>query len=242
MKNRTRAALVLFLLSAAIACSKSDGDIPDTRGSLLVFNMIPGTAKFDVLLDTVTLGSSLAYGGNSGAYKEFRAQKYELWVYPAGNRTTPVMGGELNLRNGKNLSAFLTVDHNDTLSVLLTEDDNTPAATAANARMRVIDLSDPYRRVGTGNNQQQLPLDIYLNYKDSSSTPVYRALTYGAVTQPAEILAGSHIVNINWTDSSLILQKVPFTAEAGKVYTLIATGDAKDTTSTTTFKMFQYVH
>jgi hypothetical protein len=238
MKNWTRAALVLCLLSAAIACSKSDGDIPDTRASLLVFNMIPGSAKFDVLLDTVALGSNLAYGDNSGRYRDFRAQKYDLLVYEAGNHTTPVMGGELNLTNGKHLSAFLTVDSKNRPGVLLTEDDITPSPTPTLAKMRIVDLSDPYRQVGTGGNQQQLPLDIYLDYKDKSSVPVYKAVTYFGVTAPAEITAASHSVDFNWTDSSKTLQSVPFTAEAGKVYTLIATGDPK----TTAFKMFQYVN
>jgi hypothetical protein len=238
MKNWILAAFVGLLLSAAAACSKSDGDIPDTRADLLVFNMIPGSAKFDVLVDTVTLGNNLAYGDNSGNYRRFRAQKYELMVYEAGNHTTPIMGGELNLRNGKRLSAFLTVDSKNNPGILLTEDDNTPSAVPTLAKMRIVDLSDPYRQVGTGTNTQQLPLDIYLDYKDRSSVPVYRAVTYFGVTDPAEITAGDHTVYFNWTDSTLTLQRVPFTAEAGKVYTLIATGDPK----TTNFKMFQYIH
>lgn len=239
MKNWIRAAFVLFLLSAAVACSKSDGDIPDTRAGLLIFNMIPGDAKFDVLLDTAVLGNNLAYGDNTGTYKEFRARKYDLWVYPAGNHTTPVMAGELNVRNGKNLSAFLTVDSKKNMSVLLTEDVNTPSSIATYAKFRVVDLTDPYRTVGTSGNTQRLPLDFYLNYVDKKSIPVFKGLTYGAVTGPAEIVGGTYRVDINWLDSSKTLQKVPFTAEAGKVYTLIATGDAL---STGNFKMFQYVH
>lgn len=238
MKNWIRAAFVLFLLSAAVACSKSDGDIPDTRAELLVFNMIPGSATFDIMLDTVTLGSNMAYGDNSAAYKAFRAQKYELMVYEAGNHTTPIMGGELNLRNGKRLSAFLTVNSKNVPNILLTEDDITPSATPSYAKMRIIDLSDPYRQVGTGTNQQQLPLDIYLDYKDSTSVPVFKSVLYFGVTAFAEITSVNHSVDINWVDSSKTLQSIPFTAEAGKVYTLIATGDPK----TTAFRMFQYTH
>ncbi|WP_298737422.1 DUF4397 domain-containing protein [uncultured Chitinophaga sp.] len=237
MKNRIRAACVLFLLFAAVACSKSDGDIPDTRAELLVFNMIPGSAKFDIMLDTATLGGDLAYGDNSGAYRAFRAQKYDLLVYEAGNHTTPVMGGELNLRNGKRLSAFLTVDSRNVPRVLLTEDNIKPPAGLTNAQMRIVDLCDPYRRVGTGNNQQQLPLDIYLDYKDSTSIPVYKAVTYFRVTDFAEITAMQHSVDFNWLDSTT-LQSVPFNAESGKAYTLIATGNPLDAS----FRMFQYVH
>lgn len=237
MKNWTRAALVLVLLFAAIACSKdSESDIPDTRGGLMVFQMIPGDVKFDVMLDTVTLGSNMAFGDNTGSYKEFRAQKYNLFVYLAGNHTAPIMGGELNLRHGKNLSAFLTVDHNDTLQVFVTEDDNTPSTIAGNARMRVINLSDPYRKVGTGNNQQQLPLDFYLEYVDKKSVPVFKSLTYGTVTEPAEIRAGNRRLDINWVDSSKILQSVSFRADSGKVYTMITTGDPR----TANFKLWQY--
>jgi len=238
MKNWIRAAFVLFLLSAAVACSKSDGDIPDTRAELLVFNMIPGSAKFDILLDTATLAGGLAYGDNSGAYRAFRAQKYDLMVYEAGNHTTAVMGGELNLTNGKRLSAFLTVDSKNVPRVLLTEDDITPSSTPSNAKMRIVDLSDPYRQVGTGANQQQLPLDIYLDYKDKTSVPVFKSVTYFGVTAFAEITSVPHRLDINWVDSTKTLQKVPFTAEAGKVYTFIATGDPKNTT----FRMFQYIH
>jgi hypothetical protein len=239
MKNWTRFVFVLLLICGAGACGKdSEDDIPDTRGRLLVYQMIPGGARFDVLLDTATLGSNLAYGESTNTYREFRAQKYNLYVYPAGNHTVPIMAGELNLRHGKNLSAFLTADRNDTLRVLVAEDDNTISTTSGNARMRIINLSNSYFEVGSGANttRRDLPLDFYLNYVDEKSQPVYRALNYGAVTAPAEIRLGNYDVDINWTDSSKVLQTFPFRADSGKVYTLIATGDARGTN----FKMFQF--
>jgi len=234
-KNGLCAAGVLALLLAAIACSKSsDSDIPDTSGSLQVFQMVPGNDLFDVVLDTTIIGSNLGYGDHTDGYRSFRAQKYSLWIYPAGNHATALLGGELNLRNGKQFSAFLTLDHANTLRLLVTEDDNAPSATG-NARVRVVDLCDPYVRPEGSNNDRALPLDFYLDYKDSTSVPMFRAVTYGAV-RSAEIIPRSYELDINWQDSSMVLQTVPLQVDSGRVYTLVATGDVLGDT----FKMWQF--
>jgi hypothetical protein len=226
--------IVLLLLAAAIACGKtSDTDIPNTSAGVMVFNMAPNAAAFDVLVDTVTVGSNLAYGENSTTYKRFRAQKYNLWVYAAGNHSTALLGGELNLRNGHDYSVFLTIDSTNTLRVLLTQDDHTLPAEKANASIRVIDLSDPYVKVGTGTNKQSLALDFYLD-----TIRLYRRLGYGAVTSFTEVVGHSYEAHWNWVDSSLILQRTPLAPEPGKVYTLIATGNVLNST----YKLWQFVH
>ncbi|HEU4553060.1 MAG TPA: DUF4397 domain-containing protein [Chitinophaga sp.] len=237
MKKWIRPALIICLLAVAVACSKdSDSDLPDTHSGVRVFQMVPdANARFDFKLDTITLGSNLGYGENTGAYKQFRAEKHNFYIYPAGS-STPIMGGELTLRNGYNLSAYLTVDHLDTLRLLVTQDDLTPPTGPGNAHIKYINLCDTYVKVPNSTRTQPLALDFYFDYADRDSLLVYRSVGFANITDVREILATSYKVNFNFRDSSLVLQTAQMKLDSGKVYTLVTTGNANDAT----FKMWTF--
>jgi len=236
MKKWIRPALIIFLLAAAIACGKnSDSDLPDTSSSVRVYQFVDSnTAHFDFKLDTVTLGSNLGYGENT-AYRSFRAQKHSFYVYPAGS-TVPILGGELNLRNGKHLSALLCRNHLNVLQLVVLDDDLAPPSVAANARIRVVNLSDTYYTIKGKNNLQALSLDFRIRWGTNDTLRIFDGIAYGAATSSPEIRANSYQVDFNFRDSSLVLGTFPFKADSGKVYTLVTTGKATDKPN---FKMWK---
>ncbi|WP_217607109.1 DUF4397 domain-containing protein [Chitinophaga sp. GbtcB8] len=236
MKKWIRPALIIFLLAAAVACGKdSDSDLPDTSASVRVYQFVDSnTAHFDFKLDTVTLGSNLGYGENT-QYKQFRAQKYSFYVYAAGS-TAPILGGELNLRNGKHLSALLCKNHLNVLQLVVLEDDLAPPSAPANARIRVVNLCDTYYKTGTRGNQQPLALDFRIRWGTNDTLRIFDGIAYGAATSSPEIRANPYQVDFNFRDSSLVLGTFPFQADSGKVYTLVTTGTATDKTR---FKMWK---
>jgi len=235
MKKWIRPALIIFLLAAAIACGKnSDSDLPDTSASVRVYQFVDSnTAHFDFKLDTVTLGTNLGYGENT-TYRPFRAQKYNFYVYPAGS-TVPILAGELNLRNGKHLSALLCRNHLNVLQLVVLDDGLAPPSVAANARIRVVNLCDTYYTIEGRNNLQALSLDFRIRWGTNDTLRIFDGIAYGAATSSPEIRANPYQVDFNFRDSSKVLGTFPLKADSGKVYTLVTTGDAMDKTR---FKMW----
>jgi hypothetical protein len=211
----------ILALLFALACNKtSDSDLPVTKSGLMVYNMVPGESKFDALIDTTLLGENLPFGGQTGGFREFRAKKYTLNIFLAGNRDRPLFRGEINLRNNRYYSAFLTVDTQNVVRVVGAEDD-LQAPPADVAKVRFINLSDSY--VTRGRVTEPLPFDFYLELNRIS-----RRLPYTGVTPFVSIMNGKYQVDVRYPDSTLSLQKFQLQADSGKIYTIVTTGTRKD--------------
>jgi hypothetical protein len=234
MKQRQRTFFALILLVAGIiACNKnSDSSIPVTSSNINVFLAVPGV-QFDVVIDTTSIGNNIGYGESTG-YHAFEAKRYDLNIYPTGNRTTPVAGGQVSLRNGHYYSVFLSVNHNNALQLQLAEDGLT-GATAQFGRVRFVNLSDTY--VSSSTSTTALTLDFYIN-----GTRLARRQSYRAVSQFFEIPAGTNTRDVRYADSSLsfLYANSPnFTVENQKSYSIIAYGNAQVADS---FKLVEFVH
>ncbi|KAA2241649.1 DUF4397 domain-containing protein [Chitinophaga agrisoli] len=245
MKKWTQAALALLLLIAAIACNKnSDSDLPDTRGGITVYQMLPSyTVSLDFVLDTAIIGSNLGYGQSSGPYKYFRAQNYKLLIYPAGVRDDTLLTTELSVRNGHNISVFLYADSTNLVRLRTTDDDLTPPSTETpRSKIRVVDLADVSVLVDGSKNLQPLAMDVFVDYIDEKSIPVFRSVSFGAITPSLEILAQDKDLDFNWRDSSKVLQTARLNAQEGKIYTLVTTiGKGKPITDTS-FRLWQFIN
>ncbi len=245
MKNWIQTAVALVLLMAAIACNKnSESDLPDTSGGITVYQMIPNyTASFDFVLDTTTIGSNLGYGQSSGAYKQFRAQNYKLFIYPAGNRADTLAVRDVSIRNKHDLSVFLFTDSANLANIIITDDDlSLPSTVSPRAKIRVVDLADTWVRPTGSTNRQPLALDVFINYVNKQTPPVFRGVAFGAVTPSVEILAQEKPLNFNWRDSSYTMQTVQLNALEGKIYTLVATVGARKPLTDTSFRLWQFTN
>ncbi|PWV50555.1 DUF4397 domain-containing protein [Chitinophaga sp. S165] len=225
--------ILLVIITGVIACSKdSDSSIPDTSSNINVFFAIPDK-QYDVLIDTTTIGTDLGYGQNTG-YHSFQAKRYSLVIYPAGNRTTPVGGGEVSLRNGHYYSVFLSQNINRIPQLLLVEDKMGPSQPNF-GKVRFINLSDTWV-----NTTSRLTMDVYVD-----SLRYFRRQGYLAVSEFAEVPAGTRYLDLIRADSALKpdwsvigSNSHNYVIEAQKQYTIIGYGDAlkKDSFKLTTFE------
>jgi hypothetical protein len=226
--------ILLAIIAGVIACNKnSDSSIPDTSSNINVFFAIPDK-QYDVLIDTTTIGTDLGYGENTG-YHAFQAKRYTLVIYPAGNRTTPIGGGEISLRNGHYYSIFLSQNINRIPQLLLTEDKLGPSQQNF-GKVRFINLSDTWV-----NTTSRLTMDIYVD-----SFRYFRRQGYLAATEFAEVPAGARVLDIVRADSALTPawsvignNSHNYIIQAQKQYTIIGYGDALKTDS---FKLTTFEH
>lgn len=225
--------VLLFIVAGIIACNKnSDSSIPDTSSNINVFLAVPDE-RYDVVIDTSSIGSDLGYGESTG-YHSFQAKRYTLLIYPAGNHTVPIGGGEISLRNGHYYSVFLSENNGGALQLLAVEDKLAPS-TPNYGRVRFINLSDTYVNAAT-----RLTLDVYVD-----SVRFFRRQSYLAATDFAEVPVGTRAVDIRYADSSLSLMGTnshSYEIQDQKQYTIIGYGDALDTSHTGTFKLTTFEH
>ena len=233
MKQRLFFACIL-MLTGFVACN-SDGDtaIPNTSSNINVFIAVPGE-QYDVAIDTTFIGSNLG-AGESTSYKSFRAQRYTLSIYPAGNHTTALIAGQISMRNDYTYSVFLSKDHTGALRLLAVQDKLTPLPDAFTGKLRIVNLSDTYNSGGGSVN-----LDFYV--KDLTDTARFQNLNYLAVTPFTAFQAGSYDRDIRYADSSLSLlgkNTAAFTVVDGKFTSWIVYGNALVSDS---FKLAEFIH
>lgn len=224
----------ILMLTGIVACN-SDGDtaIPSTSSNINVFIAVPGE-QYDIAIDTAIIGSNLGVG-ESTSYKSFRAQRYTLSIYPAGNHDTALIAGQISLRNDYYYSVFLSKDHTGALRLLAVRDQLTPLPDALTGKIRIVNLSDTYNSGG-----QSVNLDFYVH--DLYDTTRFQNLNYFAVTAFTAFPAGSQIRDIHYADSSLsLLGKNPAAATIvdGKFISWIVYGNALVSDS---FKLAEFIH
>jgi len=233
MKQKTFWACLILLATGFVACnSKDDTAIPDTSSNINVFIGVAG-AQFDIAIDTAFIGTDVGEGESTG-YKSFRAQRYTLNIYAAGNHTSPVAFGQISMRNNYHYSVFLSQARNKTLRLLAVEDVLNPP-NPFTGRVRIVNLSDSYN-----SDQQSVNLDFSL--ADLKDTTRFRNLNYLAVTPFTEIQAGDYDRHINLANSSVDLLGtiVPtFTVPDGKLTSWIVYGNAYARDS---FKLVEFQH
>jgi hypothetical protein len=225
----------ILWIAGFVACNKNGDDsaIPDTASNINVFIAVPG-GHFDVAIDTAFIGSNIGEGESTG-YKSFRAQRYTLLVYAAGNHTTPLIGGQISMRNAFHYSAFLSIDHTNTLRLTAVEDKLTPLPDKSRGEIRIVNLSDTYN-----SSAQSLNLDF--SAFDLKDTTRFQNLNYLGVTPFAQIDIGSYnrdIRSANTTQSLLGKIEPALTVEEGKFTSWIVYGNALVSDS---FKLAEFKH
>lgn len=231
MKKRILLASI-FLIAVFIACNKdSDSMIPETSSDINVFIAVPGLVA-DIVVDTTTIATALEMGESTG-YHSFLAKRYNLSIYETGNRTSPIVSGQISLRNKHSYSVFLSLDHTNALRVLAVED-NLALPAMGYSKIRIIDLSDTYN-----SQADNVLLDFHINTPD---TIRYRNIGYLAATEFTQIPFNTYTRDILYADSSLSLlgNNAPtVTFEDRKIYSWIVYGNAQVKDS---FKLVEFKH
>ena len=224
----------ILWIAGFVACSKNDDSaIPDTSSNINVFVGVPG-GHFDVAIDSSFIGLNIGEGTFTG-YKSFRAERHTLYIYEVGNRTTPIDSGDVNMRNGFHYSAFISLDHTNTLQLWALEDALAPLPAQFTGKIRVVNLSDTYN-----SNGDALSLDFYVS--DLIDTARFQNINYQAKVAFSDIQAGSYKRDIRLAGTTQsLLGKIPqaYTVVDGKFTSWIVYGNALKSDS---FKLAAFTH
>ncbi|HVI47388.1 MAG TPA: DUF4397 domain-containing protein [Chitinophaga sp.] len=224
------AALLIFA-----ACKKnSDTDIPVTRSSFMFFNGVEGT-QFKVMLDTNVITDKVAYSEYT-AYKSFRAQKYNIYLYEANNPTQLINGGEINLRNNRYFSAYLFLDTARKQLLMRTTEDDLTSLGEGTGKFRVLNISQTYKP-----DKSAMNMDVVrINSVKRDTVRYARAVSFATLTPFGAWPANSDdSLYFRWIDSTGVLKQIQFPVQAGKVYTLVTAGNLLDPTK---FKVYTIQH
>jgi hypothetical protein len=229
---------ILLLLVTLWACKKnSDSSIPETSSNICVFSLVQnvtGTPPvYDIKIDSTFIGT-IGTGENTG-YHSFQAKRYNLNIYHNGEAAV-LASYQVSLRNGFHYSVFLSLDHNGTIEIRVTEDLITKPK-AGYANLRVVDQSDSYYNGTSLSFGSPLLMDFYVD-----SVKVLQRLNYQAISGFFSIPKGTHTRDVRWADSTLSLRYTndsTFTFEDGKSYSWIVYGNALSADS---FKIVNFTH
>ncbi|TWW01191.1 DUF4397 domain-containing protein [Chitinophaga pinensis] len=237
MKHWRYYLLLILVTAGFFACNKdSDESIPVTSSNINVFQAVPGKL-FDVLIDTMTMTTELAYGQSSG-YHAFEAKRYDLLIRLAGQPDSPYIAGQISLRNGHYYSVFLSLNNNNVPQALLVED-ALGGTRVGFGKMRYINLSDSYI-----NRASRLTIDIktFTTSDAGQDTARYfRRLSYLAATDFVDVPTGPHSLVVTYPDSTLSLNGngQAIQVDDQKLYTFIGYGNALKADS---FKIATFIH
>jgi Domain of unknown function (DUF4397) len=208
-------------LSVAVSLlSSSCGGGGQTQ--LRVMNASPGEPELNVLVDGKNVSSNLAYGASSG-YLTINSGSRDVQIEPAGS-STPILDETLSF-SGSTSSTMLVDNYSSNVqSVVLTDDNSTPAS--GNFRIRIINASPSMGAV-----------DVYVLESGTSlagATPLASSLAFGSASSYVGLAAGTY--NIYFTQPgttfSYIVASAAFTT--GQVRTVVALNNLAGGYTTTT--------
>ena len=182
---------------------------------LAPFAMDPGTAV-TVTVNGDAVLTDFAYGDSTDGYLPLPEGTYDIAIWPAGS-SSPAISATVQLEGATYYSAVAIGDGvNQSLSLLLLEDDNTAPA-AGNFKIRLGHLA-PFAAGGA-------TADIRL----ADGTPVLEGVDFGDVSGYLELPAGTYDLIITAPGGSpTLINPEPVTFVDGDIITAFATGDGNN--------------
>jgi len=216
--TRLKALLALVLLATTmIACDDDDNDTPPSapsQGNVKVIHASFNAPNVDVYVDDAKALTDVPYKGAS-AYLKVNAGSRALRITATG-QTGTVLAANANIEANKSYSVF-AYDSVSKIKFLVLED-NLAAPASGNAHVRVVHLSPNAPAVdivNKANNQAVSPLSNLSFGQASAFTPL-PAGTYNLGVAPAGT-------------TTIVLNLDGVVLEAGKIYTLYASGSLTGT-------------
>jgi Domain of unknown function (DUF4397) len=152
----------------------------DTR--LRVMNAVPDESSLDVLVDSVTVSSSLAYGTSTG-YQTTKSGSHQVAVEPSGSSTS-LLQQSVTLASGSDTTIIASNFSSNIANLVFTDDNSAPAS--GNFKLRIVNAAP-----GLG------PADVYIVAPATdlnSVSPNVTNLAFGSATGYQGVAAGSYEV------------------------------------------------
>lgn len=207
-KIKTLFCSVSFVLTLALfsSCTKDDGINTEGTVEVMVVNAAEGSGSQDLYLDNSKItADAVAYSEHSG-YISTKSGSRKA-DFKASGSTEVTSSAKADLKPGKHYTIILKGSASSK-ETIVTEDnlDNPPAG---KAKVRCIHLSS-------------IAPSVDVAVKNGAA--LFSSLGYGSVSQFTTVDAGVQNLRISLTGNTALGVDVPVTFEAGKIYTIWASG------------------
>lgn len=180
------------------------------QAKLRVINASPDEGSMDVLVDTKTISSGLAFGTATG-YAALSSGSRHLQIEPSGT-TTPVVDETLSLGSGSDTTVLLANFAATLNAVTLLDNNAAPASGTANVR-----IVNAAAALG--------PADVYLapdGTDINTVAPVLSGLAFEGASGYSSVNAGTYRVWFTAPGQKFVfIDSGPITLNAGQVKTVV---------------------
>jgi len=104
---------------------------------LRVMNAVPDESSLDVLVDSVTESSSLAYGTSTG-YQTTKSGSHQVAVEPSGS-STALLQQSVTLASGSDTTIIASNFSSNIANLVFTDDNSAPAS--GNFKLRIVNAA-----------------------------------------------------------------------------------------------------
>jgi Domain of unknown function (DUF4397) len=149
---------------------------------LRVMNAVPDESSIDLLVDSVSVSTNIAYGTSTG-YQTTKSGSHQVAIEPSGS-TTPLLTQSISFSSDSDTTVISYNFSSNIANLVLTDDNSAPAS--GNFKIRIVNASP-----GLG------PADVYIvaPLTDLNTvSPTITNLAFGSSTGYQGIAAGSYDV------------------------------------------------
>jgi len=145
-----------------------------------MMNAVPDESSLDVLVDSVSVSSNIAYGTSTG-YQTTKSGSHQVAIEPSGS-STPLLQQSISFASGSDTTIISNNFSSNIANLVLTDDNSAPAS--GNFKIRIVNAAP-----GLG------PADVYIVAPATDLTTVSPNVTnlgYGAASGYQGITSGSY--------------------------------------------------
>lgn len=145
-----------------------------------MMNAVPDESSLDVLVDSVSVSSNIAYGTSTG-YQTTKSGSHQVAIEPSGS-STPLLQQSISFASGSDTTIISNNFSSNIANLVLTDDNSAPAS--GNFKIRVVNAAP-----GLG------PADVYIVAPATDLTtvsPNVTNLAFGAASGYQGITSGSY--------------------------------------------------
>jgi hypothetical protein len=197
--------LCLGIILLGVGC----GGGKTTRFRLM--NAVPDESNLDVLVDSSTVASNLAYGTSTG-YQSVKSGSRQVQIEPSGT-TTSLLQGSVNFASGSDTTMIASNFSSSIASLVLTDDNSAPSS--GNFKLRIVNAAP-----GLG------PADVYIIAPGTdlnTVSPTLSNLAFDSAANYQTLTAGSYEVVLTLVGQKFVaINTGSLTFSAGQVRTFVS--------------------
>jgi hypothetical protein len=177
---------------------------------LRLLNAVPDEASLDVLVDSASVSSDLAYGTSTG-YLSVKSGSHQIGIEPSGSSTT-LLQQSVNFSSGSDTTIISSGFSTQVANLVLTDDNSTP--TSGDFKIRIINASP---NLG--------PADVYIVTPGTLLTtvsPTLSNLSFGASSGYQSLAAANYEIELTSVGQKFaVVDTGTLTLSSGQIRTFV---------------------